>query len=191
MDVDPLSVAILIGMGGSFITVWMTNQLGGRMEAWVHKVSQNWIQVPQRIMMVIGIVGFNFLALNFFMIKEYDKDLFKVLENLPAIPEPVKWFFRQLSVEFRSIASLMADIPQIAPLFFTLFVILFGYILLSLFGLGKMQKWIVSIILFFALIFLFKDNFAKAERKSQDRELPWESYEPAAAPADDPYLRKM
>lgn len=178
MDVDPLSVAILIGMGGSFITVWMTNQLGGRMEAYVQRVSHSWVQLPQRIMMVVGIVGCNFLALNYFMIKEYDKDLFKVLENLPAIPEPIKWFFRQLSTEFRSIISLMSDIPQIAPLFFTLSIIFFGYLILGLFGLGRMQKWIVSIIVFFALIFMFKENFAKAERKSQDRDLPWESYEP-------------
>ena len=69
MDVDPLSVAILIGMGGSFITVWMTNQLGGRMEAYVQRVSHSWVQLPQRIMMVVGIVGFNFLALNYFKIK--------------------------------------------------------------------------------------------------------------------------
>lgn len=190
MDVDPLSVAILIGMGGSFITVWLTNQLGGRMEAWVHQVSQSWVQVPQRIMIVTGIVSCNFLALNFYMIKEYDKDLFKVLENLPAIPEPVKWFFRQLSLEFRSVASLMADIPQIAPLFFTLFLIIVGYLLLGFFGMDRMQKWIISLILFFALIFLFKDNFEKAERKSRDQELPWQSYAPAAAPIDDAFLLK-
>ncbi len=175
MDVDPLSVAILIGMGGSFITVWLTNQLGGRMEAYVQRVSHSWVQLPQRIMMVVGIVGCNFMALNFYMIKEYDKDLFKVLENLPAIPEPVKWFFRQLSAEFRSIVSLMADIPEIAPLFFTLTIILFCFIILGLFGMSRMQKWIISLIVFFALIFMFKENFAKAERKQQDRALPWES----------------
>ncbi|NRB50702.1 MAG: hypothetical protein HRU41_23740 [Saprospiraceae bacterium] len=191
MDVDPLSVAILIGMGGSFITVWMTNQLGGRMEAYVQRVSHSWVQLPQRIMMVVGIVGFNFLALNYFMIKEYDKDLFKVLENLPAIPEPIKWFFRQLSTEFRSIISLLSDIPQIAPLFFSLGIIFFGYLLLGLFGLGRMQKWVVSIIVFFGLMFLFKDNFANVERRSQDRDLPWESYEPSVAPADDPALLKF
>lgn len=191
MDVDPLSVAILIGMGGSFITVWMTNQLGGRMEAYVQRVSHSWVQLPQRIMMVVGIVGCNFLALNYFMIKEYNKDLFKVLENLPAIPEPIKWFFRQLSTEFRSIISLLSDIPQIAPLFFSIGIIFFGYLLLGLFGLGRMQKWVVSIIVFFGLMFLFKDNFDNVERRSQDRDLPWESYEPAVAPTEDPALLKF
>lgn len=191
MDVDPLSVAILIGMGGSFITVWLTNQVGGRMESYVQRVSHSWVQLPQRIMMVVGIVGCNFMALNFYMIKEYDKDLFKVLENLPAIPEPVKWFFRQLSAEFRSLVSMMAEIPQVAPLFFTLTIIFFTFLLLGLFGMSRLQKWIISLIVFFALVFMFKDNYAKAERKQQDRALPWESsiLAPPPSPQEEFHLK--
>ena len=158
---DAFSVALIIGLGGSFLTVWMVNLLGGRLEVKVQKLSHQWMQWPQRAMMFIGIVTCAGLAINYYYVKTYGTDMFEIFRDLPLLKEfvkPLRWFFNQLGYEFGAIFTIL---PIEMPLLTTVSILLVALIVLSLFGVTGIQRWVFLAVLGLILVFLMQDGFSK------------------------------
>ena len=157
---DAFSVALIIGLGGSFLTVWLVNLLGGRLEVKVQKLSHQWMQWPQRAAMFLGILTCAGLAINYYYYATYGTDMFEVFRDLPLLSElvkPLRWFFNQLGQEFNAIFTLL---PQEMPLLTTVSILLIALILLSLFGVTGIQRWIFLMVLGLILVFLMQSGFS-------------------------------
>ncbi len=166
---DPFSVALIIGLGGSFLTVWLVNLIGGRLEVKVQQLSHQWMQWPQRAAMFLGVLTCAGLAINYYYWKTYGTDIFDLFKDLPLLRElvkPLRWFFNQLGNEF---ALLFTVLPQQMPLLTMVIILLIALIILSLFGVKGVQRWIFILILGIMLLFLLQSGFRKA--KPNDRNL--------------------
>lgn len=158
---DAFSVALIIGLGGSFLTVWLVNLLGGRLEVKVQQLSHQWIQWPQRAVMFLGIVTCAGVAINYYYYQTHGTDIFELFRDLPLLNEvvkPLRWFFNQLGQEFRSIFVLL---PQEMPLLTTTIILLLALIILSLFGVSGIQRWVFLAVLGLVLVFLMQGSFSK------------------------------
>ena len=168
---NTLSTALLIGLGGSFAVVWITNIMGARLEAYFQRVSLIWAQWPQRVFMTVGIIAFSLIAINYYSINTYGRDIFVMLEDLPLIKEladPARWFFRQLGSDVRTTWGIITEAPENTPLIFILFIVMMEWIFMSIFEAGLIQKLIVTIVTVIVLGFLFQDNFSEGTPRTLD-----------------------
>ena len=159
---EPLSIALIIGLGGSFLTVWLTNIIGGRLEVSVQQLSHTWVQWPQRVFMTCGILLFTMIALNYYFIQTYDQDIFTLLRRMPLInqlEEPLRWFFNEMSAELKYVWEAVLESPKTTPLLLIVTVLFWQYIFLSLFGVNVLQKLLITFLAGFALYFLMRNNF--------------------------------
>ena len=168
---DALSTALLIGLGGSFGVVWITNIMGARLEAYFQKVSLIWAQWPQRIFMTVGIITFTLVAIDYYSIQTYETDIFDYVENLPLIKglaEPARWFFRTLGAELGITWGIIMDAPKNTPLIFIITLMIVGWILMSIFDVPLLQKLIAAAVIAITMGFLlqnnFKDNYSNRNR---------------------------
>lgn len=157
-----LSVALLIGLGGSFLTVWFTNLIGGRLEVTVQQLSHTWIQWPQRVFMTLGIFIFTLIALNYYFVETFDQDIFTLLRKMPLInqlEEPLRWFFSEIGAEIEYLWKATLEAPKNTPLLAIVFTMLTLYIFMSLFGVNVLQKVLISVVLCITLYILWRGNF--------------------------------
>ena len=159
---EPLSVALIIGLGGSFLTVWLTNLIGGRLEVTVQQLSHTWVQWPQRVFMTFGIILFTLVALNYYFVAEYDQDIFTLLRRMPLInqlEEPLRWFFSEIGAELKYVWAALIESPKTTPMLLIVTVLFWQYVFLSLFGVKVLQKLLITFLAGFALYFLMRNNF--------------------------------
>ncbi len=175
---EALLIALIIGLGGSFMTALLVNSMGARLESKVQKLSHSWMQWPQRVVIYSGITLFSAAGLNYYLYQTYQKDLFHFLEDIPFLRElaqPIRWFLHQVGDEIQSFVHFL---PQEMPLMTTLTVLLVALILFSSFGVRGLQKWFLLAVVGFILVFLMQDGFHKATTE----EIPKLRYERPGSP---------
>ena len=164
---ETLSIALIIGLGGSFLTALIVNSMGARLESRVQNLSHKWMQLPQRIAIYSGIIMFSAAGLNYYLYQTYQKDLFHFLENIPFLRElarPLRWFLHQVGHEVQAFYHFL---PLEMPLLTTLIVLLVAMVLFSAFGMKGLQKWFMIAITAVILVFLLQEGFSKAAAKDQ------------------------
>lgn len=169
-------IAVIIALVGGFFTVLLTNRLGGQLEAFVAKLSQQWVQWPQRIFMGSGIIACVLIAVNYYHVQEFGQNIFSIIaewEFFKQIPEPVRWFFRQLAQELAVLFDIFADAPHQTPLLVILSTLFIVYLFLSLFGVKWTQKYLFLLILAFALFFWLNKNFKNFNKDKILFETSW------------------
>lgn len=142
---SPTAIALILFLGGSLATAWIVNSLGARLESKVQSLSHKWSQWPQRIIMYFGFGFFLLLGLNYYYINAYNKSIFELFENIPLLGEisqAIGWVSQKLSQEF---AALFHFLPQEMPFLTILFVVFIAFLLLSLFNIKGVQRWLFLI----------------------------------------------
>ena len=166
---EALLIALIIGLGGSFLTALTVNSMGARLESRVQNLSHKWMQWPQRLAIYTGITVFSAAGLNYYLHQTYQKDLFYFLENIPLLRElaaPLRWFLHEIGVEVQAFYEFL---PMNMPLLTTLLVLLVAMIMLSSFGFRGLQKWLFMGAIGFLMVVLLQDGFKKAAATSADK----------------------
>ena len=144
---DPFAIALILFLGGSFLTTWFVNSLGARLESRVQTLSHNWMQWPQRVMMYSGFALFFLLGFNYYYSATYGKTIFDILEKIPflrEISQSLRWFFGKIGEEFGAFFSFL---PQEMPFLTILFVVFFAFLFLTIFNIKGLQRLLILLFI--------------------------------------------